>query len=104
VIPNPKSTANRPVTGRAEHDLRGPSSSVGPRVPHFQPLNFADRQTTVTLITMKCSSFFQAPCRRCQLSGAQCIFEKPEKKSPAVINNNSIEYVTPLSLYSPNEF
>lgn len=25
----------------------------------------------------------QSPCRRCQLSGTPCVFEKPEKKNPA---------------------
>jgi hypothetical protein len=34
----------------------------------------------------------QAPCKRCQLSGAQCVFEKPEKKNIQVATG-SIEYV-----------
>ena len=32
----------------------------------------------------------QAPCRRCQLSGTPCVFEKPEKK-PQVLSNGGIE-------------
>ncbi|EJD03045.1 uncharacterized protein FOMMEDRAFT_20217 [Fomitiporia mediterranea MF3/22] len=38
----------------------------------------------------------EAPCRRCQLSGAQCIFEKPEKKKDAALVNGSIERVSRL--------
>lgn len=37
----------------------------------------------------------EAPCRRCQLSGTQCIFEKPEKKNVQVANG-SIERVSRL--------
>ncbi|KAG8811863.1 hypothetical protein FRC19_003520, partial [Serendipita sp. 401] len=37
----------------------------------------------------------EAPCRRCQLSGTQCIFEKPEKKNTQVVNG-SIERVSRL--------
>lgn len=33
----------------------------------------------------------QAPCRRCQLSGTQCVFEKPEKKNVQPMANTSIE-------------
>ena len=33
----------------------------------------------------------QAPCRRCQLSGAQCVFEKPEKKNVQALSSASVE-------------
>ena len=33
----------------------------------------------------------QAPCRRCQLSGAQCVFEKPEKKAVQALSTASVE-------------
>lgn len=33
----------------------------------------------------------QAPCRRCQLSGAQCVFEKPEKKNAQALTSASVE-------------
>jgi hypothetical protein len=49
----------------------------------------------------------QAPCRRCQVTGAQCVFEKPERKTQTVINNNSIEYVhiyPSIPLRNPNQF
>ena len=41
----------------------------------------------------------QAPCRRCQLSGTPCVFEKPEKKMNP-LNGPSVESVRPLSLPS----
>jgi hypothetical protein len=34
----------------------------------------------------------QAPCRRCQLSGQPCIFEKPEKKNGQLLSTASVEY------------
>jgi len=33
----------------------------------------------------------KAPCRRCQLSGTTCIFEKPEKKNALPVSNASVE-------------
>lgn len=39
----------------------------------------------------------QAPCRRCQLAGISCIFEKPEKKNAQVMGNASVEYVVHLT-------
>ena len=39
----------------------------------------------------------QAPCRRCQLAGTPCIFEKPEKKNGQVMGNASVEYVVSLA-------
>ncbi|KAF7793852.1 hypothetical protein EIP86_004973 [Pleurotus ostreatoroseus] len=33
----------------------------------------------------------QAPCRRCQLSGTPCIFEKPEKKNTQALSNGSVD-------------
>ena len=41
----------------------------------------------------------QAPCRRCQLSGQPCIFEKPEKKNGQLLSSASVEcvHVTPLA-------
>lgn len=33
----------------------------------------------------------QAPCRRCQLSGQPCIFEKPEKKNGQLLSTASVE-------------
>ncbi|KAH0827973.1 hypothetical protein J3R83DRAFT_3612 [Lanmaoa asiatica] len=35
----------------------------------------------------------EAPCRRCQLSGTPCIFEKPEKKVAQPVSGASVEYV-----------
>lgn len=37
--------------------------------------------------------FEQAPCRRCQLSGTPCIFEKPEKKNVQPVSGASVECV-----------
>ena len=37
------------------------------------------------------ASLCQPPCRRCQLSGTPCIFEKPEKKNVQVMSNASVE-------------
>ena len=41
----------------------------------------------------------QAPCRRCQLAGTPCVFEKPEKKNAQVMGNASVEYVAPWLLF-----
>ncbi|KAK0213045.1 hypothetical protein DFS33DRAFT_1464788 [Desarmillaria ectypa] len=38
----------------------------------------------------------EAPCRRCQLSGTPCIFEKPEKKNNQPIVGASVERVSRL--------
>ncbi|KAI0032227.1 hypothetical protein K488DRAFT_78587 [Vararia minispora EC-137] len=38
----------------------------------------------------------EAPCRRCQLSGTPCVFEKPEKKNAAVLSNASVERLSRL--------
>ncbi|KAI5120651.1 hypothetical protein M0805_007988 [Coniferiporia weirii] len=38
----------------------------------------------------------EAPCRRCQLSGTQCVFEKPEKKKEMALASGSIERVSRL--------
>ncbi|GJE94983.1 Zn(II)2Cys6 transcription factor [Phanerochaete sordida] len=38
----------------------------------------------------------EAPCRRCQLSGTPCIFEKPEKKNAQPMANGSIERLSRL--------
>ncbi|KZV73304.1 hypothetical protein PENSPDRAFT_574673 [Peniophora sp. CONT] len=36
------------------------------------------------------------PCRRCQLAGIPCIFEKPEKKNAQVMGNASVERLSRL--------
>ncbi|KAF8590908.1 hypothetical protein K439DRAFT_1116990 [Ramaria rubella] len=38
----------------------------------------------------------KAPCRRCQLSGTLCVFEKPEKKNVPVMSSGSIERISRL--------
>ncbi|KAF8530530.1 hypothetical protein BU17DRAFT_35754 [Hysterangium stoloniferum] len=38
----------------------------------------------------------EAPCRRCQLNGTQCIFEKPEKKIVPAMSSGSIERISRL--------
>ncbi|KAI0821658.1 hypothetical protein BC628DRAFT_805892 [Trametes gibbosa] len=38
----------------------------------------------------------EAPCRRCQLSGAQCVFEKPEKKNVQALSSASVERLSRL--------
>ncbi|KAM5531278.1 hypothetical protein V8D89_015079 [Ganoderma adspersum] len=38
----------------------------------------------------------EAPCRRCQLSGAQCVFEKPEKKNVQALSTASVERLSRL--------
>ncbi|EPQ57029.1 hypothetical protein GLOTRDRAFT_120398 [Gloeophyllum trabeum ATCC 11539] len=38
----------------------------------------------------------EAPCRRCQLSGQPCIFEKPEKKNVQALSNAGIERLSRL--------
>ena len=43
----------------------------------------------------------QAPCRRCQLSGQPCVFEKPEKKNGQLLSTASVELVSPRLPLSP---
>ncbi|KIJ67756.1 hypothetical protein HYDPIDRAFT_37363 [Hydnomerulius pinastri MD-312] len=38
----------------------------------------------------------EAPCRRCQLSGTPCIFEKPEKKNVQAMSGASVERLSRL--------
>ncbi|KAI0305541.1 hypothetical protein B0F90DRAFT_1808783 [Multifurca ochricompacta] len=38
----------------------------------------------------------EAPCRRCQLSGQPCIFEKPEKKNGQLLSTASVERLSRL--------
>ncbi|KAF9227235.1 hypothetical protein BS17DRAFT_775134 [Gyrodon lividus] len=38
----------------------------------------------------------EAPCRRCQLSGTPCVFEKPEKKNVQAISGPSVERLSRL--------
>src|ERR1700733_8706391 len=44
-------------------------------------------------------SIKQAPCRRCQLSGQPCVFEKPEKKNGQLLSTVSVEYATRSPLF-----
>ncbi|KAI0000426.1 hypothetical protein BJV77DRAFT_1058039 [Russula vinacea] len=38
----------------------------------------------------------EAPCRRCQLSGQPCVFEKPEKKNGQLLSSASVERLSRL--------
>ncbi|KIY46211.1 hypothetical protein FISHEDRAFT_47934, partial [Fistulina hepatica ATCC 64428] len=38
----------------------------------------------------------EAPCRRCQLSGTPCIFEKPDKKNAQLLSNQGVERLSRL--------
>ncbi|KAN0091257.1 hypothetical protein V8E55_004823 [Tylopilus felleus] len=38
----------------------------------------------------------EAPCRRCQLSGTSCVFEKPEKKNVQPVSSASVERLSRL--------
>ncbi|KAI0283585.1 hypothetical protein BGY98DRAFT_1087731 [Russula aff. rugulosa BPL654] len=38
----------------------------------------------------------EAPCRRCQLSGQPCVFEKPEKKNGQLLSTASVERLSRL--------
>ncbi|KAH7916535.1 hypothetical protein BJ138DRAFT_1074936 [Hygrophoropsis aurantiaca] len=38
----------------------------------------------------------EAPCRRCQLSGTPCVFEKPEKKNAQAMSGPSVERLSRL--------
>jgi len=38
----------------------------------------------------------EPPCRRCQINGTQCIFEKPEKKNVQAISGQSVERLSRL--------
>ena len=48
----------------------------------------------------------QAPCRRCQLSGQPCIFEKPEKKNGQLLSTASVEcdLIHPLVVFPFSQF
>jgi len=44
----------------------------------------------------RCEGEGEAPCRRCQVNGTPCVFEKPEKKPPQAVANASLERVARL--------
>src|ERR1700761_2960917 len=44
----------------------------------------------------------QPPCRRCQLSGTVCVFEKPDKKPPNAAPAQSLELVSSLHAPTPS--
>ncbi|PSS37801.1 hypothetical protein PHLCEN_2v269 [Hermanssonia centrifuga] len=79
-------TACRKGKNRCEGEVRGP----------FYPL-----EPFLRLPPSRCCSQFgpplrparvsQAPCRRCQLSGTPCVFEKPEKKNVQAMSSGSVE-------------
>ena len=67
------------MRGRGQCDC--PPSAV-PRPAH--------RMSAVSTAPAR-KSITQAPCRRCQLSGQPCVFEKPEKKNGQQLSTTSVE-------------
>ncbi|PAV18592.1 hypothetical protein PNOK_0543400 [Pyrrhoderma noxium] len=80
-------------TAQQSQLTQGQASTPGPGV-HI-PKRGARACTACRKGKNRCEG--EAPCRRCQLSGSACIFEKPEKKKdPIQLANGSIERVSRL--------
>ncbi|EJF65243.1 hypothetical protein DICSQDRAFT_132801 [Dichomitus squalens LYAD-421 SS1] len=74
-----------------------PSSGLGmspPATPAHIPKRGARACTNCRKGKNRCEG--EAPCRRCQLSGAQCVFEKPEKKNVQALSTASVERLSRL--------
>ncbi|KAG8906158.1 hypothetical protein FRB99_007472 [Tulasnella sp. 403] len=82
---------NQPVPGPSSVPTNGSSGANGPS-SHI-PKRGARACTACRKGKNRCEG--DAPCRRCQLSGTPCIFEKPEKKSPAS-NQQGLERLSRL--------
>ncbi|KIK67429.1 hypothetical protein GYMLUDRAFT_257309 [Collybiopsis luxurians FD-317 M1] len=83
-----ESTAKRRKVNGA--DSNGSPASISPATPATHiPKRGARACTACRKGKNRCEG--DAPCRRCQLSGTPCIFEKPEKKnvSPAMAGVNA---------------
>ena len=85
-----------PPNGQYPSHPQMPSATPGPP-PTSIPKRGARACTACRKGKNRCEG--ESPCRRCQMSGTQCVFEKPEKKNQqtnGVTNNGSVERVSRL--------
>ncbi|KAI0745663.1 hypothetical protein C8Q76DRAFT_36732 [Earliella scabrosa] len=76
-------------------DSASGAHGMGPAVPSAHiPKRGARACTNCRKGKNRCEG--EAPCRRCQLSGAQCVFEKPEKKNVQALSSASVERLSRL--------
>ncbi|KII92405.1 hypothetical protein PLICRDRAFT_37183 [Plicaturopsis crispa FD-325 SS-3] len=76
--------------GNMHSPTEGPSSSQQAHIPK----RGARACTACRKGKNRCEG--EAPCRRCQLSGTQCVFEKPEKKNMQASAGPSVERLSRL--------
>ncbi|KAF8738065.1 hypothetical protein AX14_012041 [Amanita brunnescens Koide BX004] len=71
-----------------------PLAQPQPQPPVHMPKRGARACTACRKGKNRCEG--EPPCRRCQLSGTPCIFEKPEKKNVQIMSNASVERLSRL--------
>ncbi|KAI3618952.1 hypothetical protein WG66_000567 [Moniliophthora roreri] len=91
-----ESTNKRRRTASTADLARSPvdASSQPPQPPVHIPKRGARACTACRKGKNRCEG--EAPCRRCQLSGTPCIFEKPEKKNVQALSGPGIERLSRL--------
>ncbi|KAI0930218.1 hypothetical protein AcV5_006990 [Taiwanofungus camphoratus] len=88
-------TNGRSDTASSPHDTVPPGQSAPPPAPSVHiPKRGARACTACRKGKNRCEG--EAPCRRCQLSGTPCIFEKPEKKNVQAMSGASVERLSRL--------
>ncbi|KZT10651.1 uncharacterized protein LAESUDRAFT_721012 [Laetiporus sulphureus 93-53] len=90
-----RTTLNTAARSDMSSDQLSPAHSVPPPVPPAHtPKRGARACTACRKGKNRCEG--EAPCRRCQLSGTPCIFEKPEKKGIQALSGASVERLSRL--------
>ncbi|KAH7924267.1 hypothetical protein BV22DRAFT_1067151 [Leucogyrophana mollusca] len=82
-------TANQPEMTQSPTD-----TAPTPSQPAHIPKRGARACTACRKGKNRCEG--EAPCRRCQLSGTPCVFEKPEKKNAQAMSGASVERLSRL--------
>ncbi|KAL0581880.1 hypothetical protein V5O48_000109 [Marasmius crinis-equi] len=92
-----ESANKRRRTGSTTDMARSPIDNMGSQLPQSAahiPKRGARACTACRKGKNRCEG--EAPCRRCQLSGTPCVFEKPEKKNVQALAGPGIERLSRL--------
>ncbi|KAF8532542.1 hypothetical protein JB92DRAFT_2688064 [Gautieria morchelliformis] len=96
--PNKKRRTSGPNNGSAngvqQQDAQSPSTQDKAHPPVQIPKRGARACTACRKGKNRCEG--ESPCRRCQLSGTLCVFEKPEKKNVSLMSTGSVERISRL--------
>ncbi|KAN0129203.1 hypothetical protein V8E53_012902 [Lactarius tabidus] len=90
VIPSKRRRAHT----HQQSPLMDESSTASGATPGHIPKRGARACTACRKGKNRCEG--EAPCRRCQLSGQPCVFEKPEKKNGQLLSTASVERLSRL--------